>query len=227
MGRKPNQLILEFFDRGPKLEDASNRYQHTCRACGDHFPKGRIDNLITHLTKICQGISTEDRQRAVLRFKEDGVTQQGSKSIPHRGTAIQLPVGEGRKLTGLEALAEASRQIEFPGNGGEYNREEDSTIDPSLRGPEMYGRLFDGQIREQSGLGNQHNSICEKTLTDSSLQHKVSRLDQISSPSLYSITLIRRRQLRSCIHHPFLRALHTKLRPPFQRSLHLLVAWKL
>ena len=30
MGRKPNQLILEFFERGQKLEDASNRYQHTC-----------------------------------------------------------------------------------------------------------------------------------------------------------------------------------------------------
>lgn len=35
MGRKPNQLILEFFERGPKLEDASNRYQHTCKSCGE------------------------------------------------------------------------------------------------------------------------------------------------------------------------------------------------
>jgi hypothetical protein len=38
MGRKPNQLILEFFERGPKLEDASNRYQHTCKSCGEKVP---------------------------------------------------------------------------------------------------------------------------------------------------------------------------------------------
>jgi hypothetical protein len=35
MGRKPNQLVLEFFHRGRKLEDASNRYEHTCKRCGD------------------------------------------------------------------------------------------------------------------------------------------------------------------------------------------------
>lgn len=35
MGRRPNQLILEYFERGPKLEDASNRYQHTCKSCGE------------------------------------------------------------------------------------------------------------------------------------------------------------------------------------------------
>jgi hypothetical protein len=38
MGRKPNQLILEYFERGPKLEDASNRYQHTCKSCGEKVP---------------------------------------------------------------------------------------------------------------------------------------------------------------------------------------------
>lgn len=35
MGRKPNQLVLEFFERGAKLEDSSNRYQHTCKSCGE------------------------------------------------------------------------------------------------------------------------------------------------------------------------------------------------
>ena len=35
MGRRPNQLILEYFERGPNLEDASNRYQHTCKSCGE------------------------------------------------------------------------------------------------------------------------------------------------------------------------------------------------
>lgn len=35
MGRKPNPLILEFFERGPKIGDQSNRYQHTCKRCGE------------------------------------------------------------------------------------------------------------------------------------------------------------------------------------------------
>lgn len=39
MGRKPNQLILEFFERGQKLQDASNRYEHTCKSCGEKVAK--------------------------------------------------------------------------------------------------------------------------------------------------------------------------------------------
>lgn len=35
MGRKPNALILEFFERGAKLADQSNRYEHTCKRCGE------------------------------------------------------------------------------------------------------------------------------------------------------------------------------------------------
>lgn len=57
MGRRPNQLILEYFERGPKLEDASNRYQHTCKSCGERFAKGRIDSLTSHLVRedsICR-----------------------------------------------------------------------------------------------------------------------------------------------------------------------------
>lgn len=34
MGRRPNALMVEFFERGKKLEDNSNRYQHTCQRCG-------------------------------------------------------------------------------------------------------------------------------------------------------------------------------------------------
>ena len=96
MGRRPNQLILEFFERGPKLEDASNRYQHTCKSCGEkvslplsgrlwerekkvkaerrltraQFPKGRIDSLTNHLVKKCPALPLRDRQRALLQFHE-------------------------------------------------------------------------------------------------------------------------------------------------------------
>lgn len=41
MGRKPNTLVLEFFDRGDKLDDNSNRYQQTCKRCGE-FVRGSL-----------------------------------------------------------------------------------------------------------------------------------------------------------------------------------------
>jgi len=127
MGRKPNQLILEFFERGPKLEDSSNRYQHTCKACGEKFPKGRIDSLTNHLVKKCQAIPVRDRQRALLQLHElpttidpgttpttkttgDGVTgKENTRDLPYAGRS---PWGSGAGLIGLDALAEASRQVD-------------------------------------------------------------------------------------------------------------------
>lgn len=40
MGRRPNAVVGEFFHRGQKLDDNSNRYQHTCKKCGEHVRKG-------------------------------------------------------------------------------------------------------------------------------------------------------------------------------------------
>lgn len=145
MGRRPNQLILEFFERGPKLEDASNRYQHTCKTCGEKFPKGRIDSLTTHLVKKCQAIRLRDRQRALLQLHElpdfadgDSSGKEGGGGVVEKGRRVELPFAGN--LTGLEALAEASRQIEkrvsppresIPAQ----NTVDDSAIDPSLRDP--------------------------------------------------------------------------------------------
>jgi hypothetical protein len=118
MGRKPNQLILEFFIRGQKLEDASNRYQHTCKACGEKFPKGRIDSLTNHLVKKCQAIPIRDRQRVLLRLHElpdlaDG--DAGPKSLTNggmnKGKTVDLPYATRHSFDGLNVLAEASRQV--------------------------------------------------------------------------------------------------------------------
>jgi hypothetical protein len=136
MGRKPNQLILEFFERGPKLEDASNRYQHTCRACGEKFPKGRIDSLTNHLVKKCQAIPIRDRQRALLQLHElpttidpgststtSPTTKQDGNGLPSKGKDKDLPYagrspwGSGAGLIGLDALAEASRQVDASATG--------------------------------------------------------------------------------------------------------------
>ncbi|KAK7625189.1 hypothetical protein IWX49DRAFT_624683 [Phyllosticta citricarpa] len=137
MGRKPNALILEFFERGPKLEDASNRYQHTCRSCGERFPKGRIDTLTAHLVKKCPALTAQDRQRAILQFHDLPVpdlppsssSAQGSSVPASASSSASAPSGgqnngaqNGKQpmtlpyaapkagMSRLEALAEVSRQ---------------------------------------------------------------------------------------------------------------------
>lgn len=114
MGRRPNSLILQYFERGPKLADNSNRYPHTCKACGENFPKGRIDSLTNHLTKKCPAISEADRINACLTLH--GINHatnraQKSKHAQPNGPPVDLPMIQ-RDWTALETLAEVSRQIE-------------------------------------------------------------------------------------------------------------------
>ena len=45
-----------------------------------------------------------------------------------------VPLGRGRKLSGLEALAEASRQIEYPRGTGQIDMRHESLVDPALEG---------------------------------------------------------------------------------------------
>ncbi|KAF1840706.1 uncharacterized protein K460DRAFT_346889 [Cucurbitaria berberidis CBS 394.84] len=119
MGRRPNQLILEYFERGPKLEDASNRYQHTCKSCGERFPKGRIDSLTNHLVKKCPALPLRDRQRALLQFHElplpENMTQTQTTDAPgpsqmQNGQKMNLAFAPSKQLSALETLAEVSRQ---------------------------------------------------------------------------------------------------------------------
>jgi hypothetical protein len=112
MGRKPNQLILEFFERGPKLQDSSNRYQHTCKACGERFPKGRIDSLQHHLLKKCPAITLRDRRKAVLQLHNLPDNAESAQALQLHGPTVELPLG-GRNWTALETLAEVSRQIDL------------------------------------------------------------------------------------------------------------------
>ena len=148
MGRKPNQLILEFFDRGTKRPDGSNRYEHTCKACGERFPKGRIESLMAHLKTKCQTIAPEDRYRALLESNEhpdskshdaDGCLRPVASGKDQRHVT-KLPANGRRKLTGLEALAEASRQI-------------DNVIDPLLQNAWKYGISIDGPRARPNGVG--------------------------------------------------------------------------
>ncbi|KAM3516306.1 hypothetical protein MY11210_000065 [Beauveria gryllotalpidicola] len=121
MGRKPNPLILEYFVRGAKLNDNSNRYQHTCKRCGENFPKGRIDSLTTHITKKCPAISDSDRMRACLELHGLSSARAAAAERQHNGIGPRsartvasnvLP----QEWSALETLAEASRQVDLNEN---------------------------------------------------------------------------------------------------------------
>ncbi|KAK4454356.1 hypothetical protein QBC34DRAFT_157527 [Podospora aff. communis PSN243] len=124
MGRRPNPLIGQYFDRGAKLPDQSNRYPHTCRQCGEHFPRGRLDTLTGHLTKKCPGISESERVNILLSLSGMSKhTQQGQlpHHAPQHGQQLQgQPNGPSadvsmaqhdaqRDWTALGMLAEVSR----------------------------------------------------------------------------------------------------------------------
>ncbi|EGX92796.1 hypothetical protein CCM_04169 [Cordyceps militaris CM01] len=132
MGRKPNPLILEYFVRGAKLNDNSNRYQHTCKRCGENFPKGRIDSLTTHITKKCPAISDSDRMRACLELHgittaraaaaerhNNGNGPRGARAVPSN----VLP----QEWSALETLAEASRQVDLNENNRVLPKGQDAT----------------------------------------------------------------------------------------------------
>ena len=146
MGRKPNQLVLEYFDRGAKLEDNSNRYVHTCKACRKDFPKGRIESLMAHIEKSCPSIRRKDRTRipSLATSSPQPVPVQDSYNANALDYSPSHTLGEhqrfptvssGRGLTGLEALAEASRQLEHPPKPGIGQFLHGPLIDPDLDKP--------------------------------------------------------------------------------------------
>ncbi|KAK3323531.1 hypothetical protein B0T19DRAFT_401853 [Cercophora scortea] len=154
MGRRPNALILQYFERGPKLQDQSNRYPHTCKACGEHFPRGRLDSLTTHLTKKCPAIGEADRVNALFTLSGMGHASHKLQHSHHNhhahqqahaahaahvhahaahvqsqaaGPPVDLPMMQRemeRDWTALGVLAEVSRQIDL-------NEKNDDRVQPS------------------------------------------------------------------------------------------------
>ncbi|KAL8689986.1 MAG: hypothetical protein Q9218_004471 [Villophora microphyllina] len=144
MGRKPNQLILEYFDRGARLTDNSNRYEQRCKACGERFPKGRAETLIVHIESKCPAIRRRDQALPLTHtYSTPPLTADGDESLHgsigyvdngHESTGLHavLPVSSRPSLTGLEALAEASRRLTHPANQGTEIPPRRQLIDPHL-----------------------------------------------------------------------------------------------
>lgn len=158
MGRKPNPLILEYFERGPKLKDNSNRYQHTCRQCGENFPKGRIDSLTTHITKKCPAISDSDRMRACLELH--GIASAKAAlpaSHPPTGaqvTSQQLLSDLPQPWSALETLAEASRQVDLSENNRVNNQGQDASNPITFPSPTIEPTPDRFEVQEQFTLDN-------------------------------------------------------------------------
>ncbi|WEW61626.1 hypothetical protein PRK78_007117 [Emydomyces testavorans] len=146
MGRKPNTIVSEFFHRGNKLPDSSNRYEHTCKLCGENFPKGRPDSLLGHLTKGCQAISLTDKQRVIHLLR--GLSSSGpvskrslgnGRSDRARGNNLSYAARATFNSTGghnaLNVLAEASRRVGATDNTGQAKAAQGQktiVVDPAL-----------------------------------------------------------------------------------------------
>jgi hypothetical protein len=91
--------------------------------CGEHFPRGRLDSLTSHLTKKCPAISEAERVNALLtlsgmshasqRFQQSQQAQaQAQARADANGSSVDLPMMQ-RDWTALGVLAEVSRQIDL------------------------------------------------------------------------------------------------------------------
>ncbi|KAH6615011.1 hypothetical protein C7974DRAFT_57395 [Boeremia exigua] len=176
MGRRPNQLILEYFERGPKLEDASNRYQHTCKSCGEKFPKGRIDSLTNHLVKKCPALPLRDRQRALLQFHElplpDNMAQTAAHTTGpvHNGQKVNLSFPPSKQLSALETLAEVSRQhLDLSGKrpiDQQHQHQQQQRVPPQQQQQQQHvhhnagqGELLDEWIQDDRTEGSDLSSL--------------------------------------------------------------------
>lgn len=169
MGRKPNPLILEYFVRGPKLNDNSNRYPHTCKQCGENFPKGRIDSLTAHITKKCPAISDSDRMRACLELH--GITAaRAAAAERHHHTDAQVAGQSAAQLalpqgwSALETLAEASRQVDLNENS-RGQKLQDGSNPGSVARPNTADRF---ELQEQFTLENPPTSYDGRPLSNQS-----------------------------------------------------------
>ncbi|KAM0255839.1 hypothetical protein ACHAQJ_005344 [Trichoderma viride] len=183
MGRKPNPLILEYFVRGPKLNDNSNRYPHTCKQCGENFPKGRIDSLTTHITKKCPAISDSDRMRACLELHGITTARTAIERQPQGGAPVngqptaQLALPQG--WSALETLAEASRQVDLNENNRVQKASDTATPAPVNGGGYVPDRL---ELQEQFTLENPPATYDGRPQTSTSLK-KGNVAVQVASPT--------------------------------------------
>jgi hypothetical protein len=180
-------LILQHFERGAKLPDHSNRYEHTCRSCGEKFPKGRIDNLTQHLVKKCPALSVADRQKALLELNNlphlHHNTHSRNGELQTQGSTVDLPVNT-RNWTALETLAEVSRRM-MPGE----NHNDNSINNQNIAGGSRPSEPLRGdrlELQEQYTLDNPPVSYEQRVQRD-----KKSKFNLLSGFFVFSLFVFR------------------------------------
>lgn len=159
-------MILQHFERGAKLNDSSNRYEHTCKGCGEKFPKGRIDSLTAHILKKCVAMRDQDRQKAAMEFNH--MNEMSHRAHAHgdvamRGRAVGLPLVNDN-WSALETLAEVSRQIEMD----EHNKHDGPPHDRAvgMGGSTELPRGDRLELQEQYTLDNPPVSYEQRVMRD-------------------------------------------------------------
>ena len=120
--------MAEFFHRGPKISDMSNRYEQHCKRCNEHFPKGRQEAMVLHLTKKCPAVDNIERAKIIFRLHDlampdvhpnidpanapvDPQPPSGNEDYSQSGAPIARPPLQGvQGIDRLSVLAEVSRQ---------------------------------------------------------------------------------------------------------------------
>lgn len=185
MGRRPNPLMVEFFERGAKIGDSSNRYEQTCKRCGEHIQRGRSEAMILHLTKRCPAMSQAERTKIVLRLHDLAIpdvnpnidpavhpeTGERDGSQGPRKYTRNNPFVQNRPLNfnGLNVLAEASRRVggNPPDNTGYTPANEIQTggpahdnvpLDPQLQ-TDALAHSFTDHLLNDGGMGENNSGI--------------------------------------------------------------------
>lgn len=126
-----------------------------------------MDTLMAHLTQKCMAVSPEDRHRVLSQLSQ--TSEQAGNGVQNTRSSHSLlllnppgkaPAGQLSELAGLEALAEASRQVEHPSKNRQARDADSSAIDPSLKALESYNRLFDSVTRPENSHGMGESPDC-------------------------------------------------------------------
>ncbi|KIW67263.1 hypothetical protein PV04_06528 [Phialophora macrospora] len=159
MGRRPNPLMAEFFERGAKISDMSNRYEQTCKRCGEHFSRGRSEAMVPHLTKKCPAISYAERAKIIFRL-HDLVMPNLSPYVDSAREAENddnnMTVTENNSLNLGNGLLAGPRESELANSNGLLAEPRDSELTHGngiLVGPR------DSELTHGNGILTQHSRI--------------------------------------------------------------------
>lgn len=163
MGRKPDPVVFEHFTRGAKLKDTSNRYQYTCKQCGERFPKGRIESLYNHMTKKCAASSSQAKSDLVLQIHHNhGLASDAAAPLTKKPRVEKSQISglassprHQQKFNRLNMLAEvvATQNSHPPACiAAEKSNFTVSVLDPSLRNSTLFTHAENADQVQRMGI---------------------------------------------------------------------------